>query len=66
MTPRREVLDFIQKFTDEHDYAPSVRDICAEFDMGLNAVNGHLKALPARHGSRRRTRQSTPEDGSRR
>ncbi len=55
-TPRQvEILAFIEGFTAEHSYAPSVREIAAEFGFTPNGAQSHLNALELR-GAIQRTR----------
>ena len=55
-TPRQtEILAFIQRFTAEHEYAPSVREIAAEFGFSPNGAQTHLNALELQ-GAIQRTR----------
>ncbi len=43
---RREILDFIVRFTSEHGYPPSVREICAAVNLrSPSSVHSHLRIL---------------------
>lgn len=43
---RREILDFIVRFTSEHGYPPSVREICAAVNLrSPSSVHSHLRLL---------------------
>ncbi len=48
-----EVLAFIQSFLDEHEYAPSVREIGSHFDITPAGVQSHLAILERRGAIRR-------------
>lgn len=50
---QKQVLDFIIDWIAEHDYSPSVREICDAFDFQLNACEGHLRALERKGAIRR-------------
>lgn len=50
-----EVLTYIRQYIARFGYAPSVRCIGDRFDMQVNGVAGHLKALE-RKGRIRRTK----------
>lgn len=42
---QQQVLNFIRHCRIEHDFVPSVRDICAHFSFAINSGTGHLEAL---------------------
>ncbi|HBG65584.1 MAG TPA: repressor LexA [Treponema sp.] len=42
---QRAVLDFIARFSEEHAYPPTVREIGEHFDVSLRAVQDHVSAL---------------------
>jgi repressor LexA len=46
LTPRqREIIDFIQNFTADQGYPPTVREIAAHFRIDYRAAIDHLRAL---------------------
>ncbi|MBL8148357.1 MAG: transcriptional repressor LexA [Blastocatellia bacterium] len=47
LTPRRkQILDYLHKYTDEHGYAPTIHEICKYFNLSSTAtVHKHLTAL---------------------
>ena len=46
---QKEILDFIQQFTDEFGYAPSVREIAKELGLSsASTVHEHLQALKSK------------------
>ena len=51
---QREVLDFIQTFTEEHGVPPTVREIGARFHVTPRAAFDHLRALERKGFLRRR------------
>jgi repressor LexA len=49
LTPRQaEVLEYIKRYIKQYGYAPSMRCIGDRFDIAINAVAGHLRALEAK------------------
>ena len=46
---RRDILGFIDEFTQEHGYAPSVREISKHICVGVGTVQYHLDVLEG-HG----------------
>jgi repressor LexA len=48
-----EILKYIKWYIGNYKYAPSMRSIAERFDIGLNAVAGHLRALEAKGWIRR-------------
>ena len=42
---QREVLEFINKFIEQHKYPPSVRELAGHFTISLRGAYDHLKAL---------------------
>jgi repressor LexA len=52
---QREVLDFIQSFTETHGVPPTVREIGARFHVTPRAAFDHLRALERKGYLRRRT-----------
>ena len=40
-----DVVRFIAEFWSRNNYAPSVRDICDQFDLGPTAIVAHLTQL---------------------
>lgn len=43
-----EVLGYIKRYIKTYGYAPTMRGIAERFDIGINAVAGHLRALEAK------------------
>src|SRR5215831_17266821 len=54
---QREVLDFIQAFTETHGVPPTVREIGARFHVTPRAAFDHLRALERKGYLRRRSTQ---------
>src|SRR5215467_6950291 len=52
---QREVLEFIQSFTEMHGVPPTVREIGARFHVTPRAAFDHLRALERKGYLRRRT-----------
>jgi repressor LexA len=52
---QREVLEFIQAFTEEHGVPPTVREIGGRFHVTPRAAFDHLRALERKGYLRRRT-----------
>ena len=45
-TKQREILEFLRRFSAEHGYAPSIREICAAVGLRSTAsVHYHLAEL---------------------
>ena len=42
---QREVLEFINRFIEQHKYPPSVRELAGHFAISLRGAYDHLKAL---------------------
>ena len=42
---QREVLEFINRFIEQHKYPPSVRELAGHFAISLRGAHDHLKAL---------------------
>jgi repressor LexA len=42
---QQQVLDFIRETLRTYGHTPTYREIGVAFDIDINAVNGHLKAL---------------------
>jgi repressor LexA len=58
LTPRqREVMDFIQSFTTENGYPPTIREVAGHFGIDYRAAVDHLRALE-RKGSLARSSKS--------
>lgn len=70
---QQQILDYINEFSLEHGYPPSVREICAEVGLrSPSSVHSHLKKLqeagylePIEHKSRALTSSSGPSMVSR-
>jgi len=59
LTPKQlNVLRFIRKFRDAHEYAPTLEEIAREFDVSKITALQHLRALEKRGAVRRRRYQS--------
>jgi repressor LexA len=57
LTPRqREILDFIQNFTADQGYPPTVREIAGHFRIDYRAVIDHLRALEKKGSLTRSTK----------
>ena len=56
---QQAILQFIERFLDENDYPPTIRDIQAELDISsTSVVDYNLKALEARGQIRRNSKIS--------
>jgi repressor LexA len=59
LTPKQlNVLRFIRKFRDAHEYAPTLEEIAREFNVSKITALQHLRALEKRGAVRRRRYQS--------
>ena len=55
MTPRQlEVLRYVERYIREHEYAPTLREIAAEFGISRVSALSHLRRLEAGRFIRRR------------
>lgn len=43
-----KVLAYIKRYIEKYGYAPSMRCISDRFDIAINGVAGHLRALEAK------------------
>lgn len=50
---QREVYDFLLDFRQEHDFAPSIREISEHFKFNIKSAHDHLKALERKQWLRR-------------
>ncbi len=50
---QREIYDFLVEFRQEHDFAPSIREISKHFKFNLKSAHDHLKALERKMWLRR-------------
>jgi repressor LexA len=51
LTPRqREVMNFIQSFTTENGYPPTIREVASHFGIDYRAAVDHLRALERKGG----------------
>ena len=50
---QREIYDFLVEFRQEHDFAPSIREISSHFKFNLKSAHDHLKALERKMWLRR-------------
>ena len=53
-TKQREILIFINQYTQANSVPPTVREIGGKFRIASSSVFGHLKALQRKHFIRRK------------